>query len=451
MTQTIPTPAFPPLACIVLAAGQGTRMKSDLPKVLHPVAGLPMISHVLNVCGALSSEHIVTVVAPNAKAIEQAIAPSLCVVQHKPLGTGDAVKAARKALGDFSGDVVVLYADSPLITVESLHLMQRKRQETGATIVVAGFSPANPASYGRLVIDESGNLSKIIEACEATPEQYAINLCNGGFMLFNAAKLWPLLDQLRDDNAKKEFFLTDCIALAGQAGDTCVVMTIPENEVLGVNNRIELAQAEKIMQTRLREKAMLAGVTMCDPDSVFLSADTKIGRDVTIGPNVVIGAGVEIGDRVDIRSFCVIEQTRIASGAVIGPFARLRPGSSIGSGAHIGNFVEIKNSDIGNGAKVNHLSYVGDASVGEKANIGAGTITANFDGFSKKRTHIGNDASTGSNSVLVAPVTIGDGAYIGAGSVITSDVPANALAVARGRQANLDGWARRMREEKSKK
>ena len=426
-------------------------MKSDLPKVLHPVAGLPMIAHVLNVCGELSAEHIVTVIAPHAKAIEQAVAPNPCTVQQKPLGTGDAVKAARKALSDFSGDIVVLYADSPLITTASLRLMQRKRQETGATIVVAGFSPENPASYGRLVIDESGNLSKIVEASEATPEQSAINLCNGGFMLFNAAKLWPLLDQLRDDNAKKEFFLTDCIALAGQAGDTCVVASIKEEEVLGVNNRIELAQAERIMQRRLREKAMLAGVTMIDPDSVFLSADTKIGRDVKIEPNVVIGANVEIGDRAEIRAFCVIEQTRIESGAVIGPFARLRPGTNIGAGAHIGGFVEIKNSDIGKGAKVPHLSYIGDASIGAKTNIGAGTITCNYDGSRKMRTEIGADAFIGSNSALVAPITIGDGAYIGAGSVITHNVPANALAVARGRQENREEWAHRIRDEKSKK
>jgi bifunctional UDP-N-acetylglucosamine pyrophosphorylase/glucosamine-1-phosphate N-acetyltransferase len=449
MTQN--TQPFPPLACVILAAGQGTRMKSDLPKVLHPVAGMPMIAHVLNACAELNPERIVGVIAPNAKAIEQAVTPHPCAVQQKPLGTGDAVKAARNALASFTGDVIVLFADSPLITAASLRAMQRKRQETNASIVVAGFTPADPAAYGRLITDKSGNLSEIIETSEATSEQRAINLCNGGVMLFDAAKLWPLLDQLRDDNAKKEFFLTDCIALARKAGDVCVVAAIPAEEILGVNNRIELAQAEKAMQKRLRDKAMLGGATLTDPDSVFLSADTKIGRDVTIGPNVIIGVNVDIAANVDIRAFCQMEGVRIETGAIIGPFARLRPGSVIGAAAHIGNFVEVKNSDIGAGAKANHLSYVGDTTVGAKANIGAGTITANYDGFRKSRTRIGADASTGSNSVLVAPVTIGDGAYVGAGSVITNDVPANALAVARGRQANLDDWARRMREEKSKK
>ena len=445
------TQKFHPLACVILAAGQGTRMKSDLPKVLHPVAGLPMISHVLAACAALDPAHIVVVVGSQSEAIQAAAAPHSCVVQATPRGTGDAVKAARKTLADFAGDIVVLFGDGPLITPESIKRLQRKRMDTNAAVVVAGFSPENPASYGRLVIDETGNFSEIVEASEATPEQNVIRLCNGGVMLFDGAKLWALLDQLRDDNAKKEFFLTDCVGLAQQMGDIGVVETIPADEVLGVNNRVELAQAEKLMQQRLRERAMLNGATLIDPDTVFLSVDTVIGRDVTIGPNVVIGAGVVIEDKVDIRAFCSIEQTRIETGAIVGPFARTRPGASIGAGAHIGNFVEIKNSVIGRGAKVNHLSYVGDATVGAKANIGAGTITANFDGFRKARTHIGAEASTGANSVLVAPVNIGDGAYIGAGSVIVTDVPANALAVARGRQENRDDWARRMRDEKSKK
>jgi bifunctional UDP-N-acetylglucosamine pyrophosphorylase/glucosamine-1-phosphate N-acetyltransferase len=448
MTQNEP---LAPLACVVLAAGQGTRMKSEVPKVLHPVAGLPMIRHVLNTCEELAPERIVVVVSPNATAVEQAASPHRCAVQRQSLGTGDAVKAARKELVDFAGDIVVLFADGPLITADSLRLMQRKREETGATVVVAGFSPENPASYGRLIIDETGNLSEIIEASEATPEQDAINLCNGGVMLFDSGKLWPMLDMLRDDNAKKEFFLTDCVALAQQNGDSSVVATISVDEVLGINNRIELAQAEKIMQRRLREKAMLAGVTMTDPDSVFLSSDTKFGSDVTIGPNVVIGEGVEISGGVEIRAFTQIEHVKIGIGAIIGPFSRIRPNSTIGAGAHIGNFVEIKNSEIGAGAKVNHLSYVGDASVGSKANIGAGTITANYDGFNKNRTYIGENASTGSNSVLVAPVKVGDGAYIAAGSVITTDIPTDALSVARARQENKDGWAKRMREKNTKK
>ena len=447
MTQN-PLPPPPPVACVLLAAGQGARMKSDLPKVLHPVAGLPMIAHVVHTCQELQPEHIVVVVAPNTPGIEQAVKPFPCVVQSQPQGTGDAVKAARKILADFTGDVIVLFGDGPLVTADSLRLMQRRRQETGAAIVVAGFSPDNPASYGRLILDDLGHLSRIVESSEASPEQSTIKLCNGGMMLFDAAKLWSLLDQLNNDNAKKEFFLTDCIALARRSAFSCAVATIAPEEVLGVNNRVELAQVEKIMQGRLREKAMLAGTTMTDPATVFLSADTRIGHDVTIGPNVVIGSNVQIGDRVEIRAFCVIEHACIDSGAIIGPFARIRPHSTIGSGAHIGNFVEIKNSDISNGAKINHLSYIGDASIGAKANIGAGTITANFDGFRKSRTRVGAEASTGSNSVLVAPVTIGDGAYIGAGSVITNDVPANALAIARGRQANIGDWVRQPKDKK---
>jgi bifunctional UDP-N-acetylglucosamine pyrophosphorylase/glucosamine-1-phosphate N-acetyltransferase len=344
----------------------------------------------------------------------------------------------------------VVFGDAPLITSHSLREMQRVRQKTGATIVVAGFRPQEPGPYGRLIVDAQGELTGIVEAAEATPEQKAITLCNGGLMLFDAAKLWGLLDQLRDDNSKKEFYLTDCVKLARQAGGTCAVAEMPAEEVLGINTRVELAQAERLMQRRLRQKAMLNGVTMIDPETVYLSADTKIGRDVSIGPNVVFGPGVEIGDKVEIRAFCQLDQVRVENGALIGPFARLRPGSLIGREAHIGNFVEIKNSVIGTGTKVNHLSYVGDSTVGNKVNVGAGTITANYDGFRKSRTEIGDDASTGSNSVLVAPVKIGEGAYIGAGSVITNDVPAGTLAVARGRQSNIENWAKRRQEDKNK-
>ncbi len=445
MTQNEP---LPPLACIILAAGLGTRMKSELPKVLHPVAGIPMLRHVLNACESLSPERIVVVTAPNAAEVEKTVAPHTCVIQKQPLGTGDAVKAARKTLVDFAGDVLVLFADSPLVKAESLRFMQKRRIETGASVVVAGFSPKHPAAYGRLIIDETGNLAKIVEAAEATPEQTAVGLCNGGFMLFDAGKLWPLLDRLNDDNAKKEFFLTDCVALAQQDGDISVVATITEDEVLGINTRVELAQAEKIMQGRLREAAMLAGVTMTDPDSVFLSADTKFGRDVLIAPHVVIGKGVEIGDKVEIRAFTHIEQVKIERSAVVGPFARIRPNSRIGIGAHIGNFVEIKNSDIGIGTKVNHLSYVGDSTVGDKTNVGAGTITANFDGVNKNHTDIGQNASIGSNVVLVAPVKVGDNATVAAGSVITKEVPAEALGFARAKQENREGWAKTHKESK---
>ncbi|MDD4616499.1 MAG: bifunctional UDP-N-acetylglucosamine diphosphorylase/glucosamine-1-phosphate N-acetyltransferase GlmU [Alphaproteobacteria bacterium] len=442
---------LPPLACIVLTAGMGTRMKSKLSKVLHPVAGVPMLRHVLDACGAASADQVTVVVGPDAQEVTKIAAPHKCVIQEKPLGTGDAVKAARKALVDFAGDILVLFGDGPLVTAKTMRHMQIKRQTTNASVVVAGFSPENPAAYGRLIIDETGNLSEIIEACEATPEQSDVKLCNGGIMLFDSAKLWPLLDQLNNDNAKKEFFLTDCVALAQKGGDTAVVAMISEEEVLGINTRIELAYAEKLMQRRLREKAMLAGVTMIDPDSVFLSADTRFGRDIVIAPHVIIGSGVEIADNVEIRAFTHVEHVKIERGALVGPFARIRPHSQIGAEAHIGNFVEVKNSVISQGAKVNHLSYIGDSTVGAKANIGAGTITANYDGFAKHRTEIGEEASIGSNAVLVAPVKVGDGAQVAAGSVITKEVPGDALAFARTKQENKAGWAKRLRDKKSKK
>ncbi len=445
--KEVMTPTLPPLACIVLAAGQGTRMKSALPKVLHKVAGLPMIAHVLNACGDLAPAHRLVVIGPDSGLIEHAVAPVPCVIQPKPLGTGDAVKAARKALEGFQGDIAVVYSDSPLITSASIQALQKRRHETGATIIVAGFEPKDPSPYGRLVRDAQGHLLEIVESFEATPEQAAISLCWGGMMLFDSTKLWALLDQLTDQNSKKEFFLTDCIALARQAGGFCATATVPAEDVLGVNNRVELAQAEAIMQRRLREKAMRAGVTMQDPESVFLSMDTKFGRDVVLAPHIVIGAGVDIADNVEIRAFCSLEQTRIEEGAIIGPFARLRPGASIGAGAHIGNFVEIKNSTIGKETRVNHLSYIGDADLGSKSNIGAGTILANYDIQKRKhRSQIGSNVGTGANSVFVAPVSVGDGAYIGAGSVITHDVPADALAVARSRQSIHEGWAARKKK-----
>lgn len=437
-----------PLACVILAAGQGTRMKSDLPKVLHPIAGLPMVRHVVNACAELLPEKIVVVVAPGMDAVEKAVAPARCVVQQKAIGTGDAVKAAKNEFKGFKGDVVVVFGDAPLLTAESLRRLQQQRQETGAAIVVAGFRPQDPSPYGRLVLDAKGNLTEIVENFDATAEQKKIGLCNGGIMLFSGEALWPLIDQLKNDNAKKEFYLTDCIALARKAGKSCAVIEMPADEVLGINTRVELAQAEALMQRRLREQAMLNGATMTDPDTVYLAADTKIGRDVTIGPNVIMGPGVEIGNKVEIRAFCHLEQVRIEDAAIIGPFARLRPGSVIGAAAHIGNFVEIKNTEVGKGAKINHLSYIGDATVGAKANIGAGTITCNYDGFRKHHTHIGAETFIGSNTALVAPVKIGDGAYVGAGSVITMEVPANTLAVARGRQSNIEDWARRFRESK---
>lgn len=439
--------ALPPVACVILAAGQGTRMKSDLPKVLHPVANWPMIRHVTEACKALQAERIVVVIASDAKAVQEAVAPIPCAVQPEAKGTGDATKAAAKELKDFRGDILVLCGDNALVTPEALQQMRDKRAETGAAVVVAGFEPQDNTPYGRLIRDQTGLLKAIVEAKDAMEEQKAIRQCNAGIMLFDSAHLWSLLEKLQPNNAKKEYYLTDTVELARKQGLTCAVAMMAEDEVCGINTRVELAEAEQLMQQRLRRRVMLEGATLLDPATTYLSADTKIGRDVVIGPNVFIGPGVEIADRVTVHAFCYLEQAKVESGAQVGPFARLRPGTLIGEQAKIGNFVEIKNSSVGKGAKVPHLSYMGDANIGAKANIGAGTITCNYDGFRKSHTHIGVETFIGSNSALVAPVSVGDGAYVGAGSVITIDVPANTLAVARGRQSNIEDWARRYREE----
>lgn len=433
------------LACLVLAAGQGTRMRSALPKVMHSVAGLPMVKHVVRACESLSPDKIVVVVAPDMQDVREEVAPYTCAVQDVARGTGDAVKSARESLRDFTGNVIVLFGDTPLLSVEALQKLIDRQKETTASIVVGGFVPPDAGAYGRLVVRSDGQLEAIVEAADATPEQKAITLCNGGIMLFQAQKLWSMLDRLRNDNAKGEYYLTDCIAMAAQAGDKVAVTEMPVDDVMGINTRVQLAQAEKIMQARLRNQHMLAGVTMTDPDTVFLCADTKIGRDVTIGPNVVFGEGVTIADNVEIRAFCHFEKVSVGAGSIIGPFARLRPGTEIGEGVHIGNFVEIKKSSIADGTKINHLSYIGDAVVGSKTNIGAGTITCNYDGFNKFRTQIGDGVFVGSNTALVAPVSVGSGALIGAGSTITDNVPPDALAIARQRQMTLEGKAKSFR------
>ncbi len=433
------------LACLILAAGQGTRMRSSLPKVMHAVAGLPMVKHVVRACEALSPDKIVVVVAPDMTDVREEVSPYSCAVQDVARGTGDAVKSARESLKDFTGNVIVLFGDTPLLSVEALQKLIDRQKETNAAIVVGGFVPPEAGAYGRLVVRGDGQLEAIVEAADATPEQKAIKLCNGGIMLFQSAKLWSMLDQLKNNNAKGEFYLTDCVAMAAQAGDKVAVVEMPVDDVMGINTREHLAEAEKIMQRRLRSRHMLAGVTMTDPDTVFLCADTKLGRDVTIGPNVVFGEGVTVGDNVDIRPFCHFEQVTIGAGSLIGPFARLRPGTELGEGVHIGNFVEIKKSSIAAGTKINHLSYIGDAVVGSKTNIGAGTITCNYDGFNKFQTKIGDGVFVGSNTALVAPVQIGAGALIGAGSTITDNVPSDSLAIARERQQTFEGKAKSFR------
>lgn len=440
--------------CIVLAAGKGTRMRSDLPKVLHAVAGRPMVLHAIDGARSLSPDRIGVVVGAGGEAVAAVLAraaPDVSIhTQAEQLGTAHAVLAARALLTDVDavtgGDVVILYGDTPLIRPETLAGLVAARRDSGAAVAVLGFRPADPGAYGRLKLDEQGRLAAIVEFKEASAEERAIGLCNSGVMCLDAAHALSILDRIGNANAKGEYYLTDAVAIARAHGLDAVVMEAASaDEVLGVNARAELAMAEAAFQARLRLAAMENGATLVAPDTVFLSADTVIGRDVLIEPHVIIGPGVRIGDGVIIRGFSHIEGARIADGATIGPFARLRPGAVLAEGAHIGNFVEIKQAEIGPGAKVNHLSYVGDATIGARSNIGAGTITCNYDGFGKWRTVIGSDAFIGSDSCLVAPVTIGDGAYIATGSVITDDVAADALAIARGRQVAKPGRAAELR------
>ncbi len=443
-----------PSLAIILAAGKGTRMKSDLPKVMHKLAGATLLAHVMKAAKAAGVDRTAVVVGPGmddvAAAANALDAKAQSFLQAKQLGTADAVKAARTAFEAFTGDVLVLYGDTPLLSAETL---KRVRAELagGADLVVIGFEATHPTGYGRLLLDERGGLAAIREEKDASDEERALTLCNSGIMAFRSAKiLLDLLGRIGSENAKGEFYLTDAVALArGDRLEARIVLSNSE-EVLGVNSRAELAEAEAAMQRRLRANAMANGATLVAPDTVFFSHDTRIGRDVVIEPNVVIGPGVVIEDGATLRGFCHIEGARIGSGAIVGPYARLRPGATLSEDAHVGNFVEIKQAEIGEGAKVNHLTYIGDASVGARTNIGAGTITCNYDGFAKHRTEIGEGAFIGSNSSLVAPVKIGDGAYIGSGSVISKDVSPNALALTRSPQEERKGWAARRREQRGK-
>ncbi len=439
------------VAAVILAAGKGSRMKSDLPKVLHPLAGRPMVRHVLDAVAKLNPSRVAVVVGPGMENVAAAVAPVPAVVQTKQLGTADAVRAAFGVLKGFEGDVIVLYGDTPLITPETMmKMVERQWEGDNPAVVVLGFRPADPGAYGRLIVNPAGGLEKIVEHLDASASERKVGLCNAGLMVFDGKRMFELLDHVDCNNAKGEYYLTDAVGLARARGYACAVVEAPEAEVMGVNCRAELAEAEKLIQQRLRRAAMDNGATLTDPDTVYFSPDTKLGRDVVVGPSVVFGPGVTVADRVEIKAFCHLEGATVAEGATIGPYARLRPGAEIGPGAHVGNFVEIKNGKLAQGAKVNHLTYIGDATIGAKANVGAGTITCNYDGFSKSRTEIGAGAFIGSNSSLVAPVKIGDGAIVGAGSVVVKDVEADALTVARGRQQNYDGWAARFRASKKK-
>jgi bifunctional UDP-N-acetylglucosamine pyrophosphorylase / glucosamine-1-phosphate N-acetyltransferase len=447
------SPSNPPLhpertcLAIVLAAGEGTRMRSSRPKVLHEIAGRSMLAHTLDSVSRAGASAIAVVVGPDRADVEMEAlraAPQCEIfVQTRRLGTAHAVLAARTAIALGYDDIVVVYADIPLLRPETIRVL-REGLSKGQAIVALGFEAADPTGYGRL-IEHDGALVAIREQKDASPAEREVKRCNAGPMAIGGAKALELLEQIGSANAQKEFYLTDLIAIAAANGLVAATRIASEQEVMGVNDRVQLAAAETVIQGRLREAAMRGGATLVSPDTVFLSVDTMIGRDVLIEPHVVIGRGVNIEDGATIHAFSHLEGARIAPGASIGPYARLRPGADIGIGAKVGNFVEIKKSSIEAGAKVNHLSYIGDATVGAGANIGAGTITCNYDGFSKFQTHIGAGAFVGSNSALVAPVTIGAGAYVGSGSVVTDDVEENALAIARARQTSKSGWAKAFR------
>lgn len=436
------------LLSIILAAGEGTRMKSALPKVLHPVGGLPVVSHVLRTVQSFGSK-VAVVVGPNQAAVEAAVTrfeqAAHISRQEQRLGTAHAVQQARAAYDSAAGHVLVLYADTPLVTVETIGQIVGKLDD-GADMVVVGFRPGNPTGYGRL-LTEGGRLLAIREHKDATEEERLIGLCNSGIIGFRGDTLRGVIDRIGNQNAKGEYYLTDAVELAAADGRRIDYIEADARELVGVDDRTKLAQAEATFQEFRRAEFMQAGVTLRDPQSVWFSWDTEIGRDVTIFPNVVFGPGVKIADNVEIRAFCDIEDAVIGEGASIGPFARIRGGAELGPDVHLGNFVEVKKSRIGAGTKAGHLSYLGDAEIGAKTNIGAGTITCNYDGVNKDKTIIGDNVFIGSNASLVAPVSIGDGAYTASGSVITQDVPADALALGRARQENKPGYAPRLREK----
>jgi bifunctional UDP-N-acetylglucosamine pyrophosphorylase/glucosamine-1-phosphate N-acetyltransferase len=426
---------------VILAAGLGTRMKSALPKTLHRIAGRSMLRHLLSSVEAVF-DRVVVVVGPDMESVQREAAPHATVVQQERLGTAHAALAAVDHFG--GGEVAILYADNPLIRPETLRNLLQRRQANTTRLALLAFRPADPARYGR-VIERDGLVERIVEWADASEAVRRITLCNAGVLCAAADDMRRWLDAVRADNAKGEYYLTDAVALAVEEGRRVVAVEAPAEELAGVNSRAELAAAEAVVQSWLREAAMAAGVTMIDPGSVFLAADTQFAPDVTIEPNVVFGPGVTIGGGVQIRAFSHLEGCRVGPGCIIGPHARLRPGTVLDANVHVGNFVEVKAAHLATGVKANHLSYLGDATIGEGSNIGAGTITCNYDGAAKHRTTIGAHAFIGSDVALVAPVTVGDGAIVAAGSVITEDVPADALAVARGRQVAKPGRAAAMR------
>lgn len=428
---------------IILAAGEGTRMKSSLPKVLHPVGGLPMVAHAVRAAGAAGVQSVALVVGRGAEAVEAAARPFVADVsvhlQAERLGTAHAVLAAREAIAKGYDDLIIMFGDTPLVDAGALY-KARAKLASGAEVVVMGFHPADPTGYGRLV-EHDGKLFAIVEEKDANADQKKIGYCNGGLMAVSGKHALSLLDAVGNKNAKGEYYLTDIVSIAHKRALHVVSLEVDAASVLGVNTRVELAEAERLFQQRVRKDMMLAGVTLQSPETVYFSWDTRIGAETVVEPNVFFGPGVSVGGGVTIHGFSHLEGATVAEGAEIGPFARLRPGADLRAKSKAGNFVEIKKAVIGEGAKVNHLTYIGDAEIGPKANIGAGTITCNYDGYNKHKTQIGAGAFIGSNTALVAPVSVGANAIIAAGSVITKDVPDDAVAFGRAKQEVREGRA----------
>jgi bifunctional UDP-N-acetylglucosamine pyrophosphorylase/glucosamine-1-phosphate N-acetyltransferase len=441
-------------AVVILAAGQGTRMRSDTHKVLHPIASRPLLLHLLDRVDALGAEKRVVVVGKGRDQVEQALDGRDVQIAHQveQLGTGHAVQQAEEALAGYDGPVLILYGDTPFVETDTLRrMLDRLDGGDGPGVVVLASSPADPLKYGRIILGQGDRIAKMVEYKDATEEERAVRLCNSGMMAVRARDLFRWLAKVGNDNAAGEYYLPDIVNIAAAEGREAVVIEGDPYEAAGVNSRAELAHLELEWQRRRREQVLDEGATLIDPESVWFAYDTKLGRDVTVEPHVVFGPGVQIADGATIHAFSHIEGAIIGVKASIGPFARIRPGTRLADKTRVGNFVELKKAEVGEGAKVNHLSYVGDASVGAKANIGAGTITCNYDGFGKYRTNIGEGAFIGSNTALVAPVSVGDGAIVGAGSVITRDVEPDSLALERNEQKGIAGWARRFRERMTRK
>lgn len=446
------TNALKQRAAVILAAGKGTRMKSALPKVMHAVGGRPMMDWSVALAREVGCARIVAVVHPSQDVLIahlKAHHPDVAIAfQDPPQGTGHAVRCAEAALEGFGGEMAVLYGDSPLVPASVIEELFT-RVAGGASLGVLGFEAAEPGLYGRLITNAAGDLEAIVEAREATPEQLKVRICNSGVMAGKAGDMFRLLKKITNQNAKGEYYLTDLVGLARAEGGRCALVTATEDDLIGCDSKADLAEAEGIFQTRKRRALMEAGVTLVAPETVFFAHDTEIAADVVVEPNVVFGPGVKVAGGARIKAFSHLEGAVVGESCLVGPFARLRPGTVLAANVHVGNFVETKNTAMGEGAKANHLAYLGDGTIGAGANIGAGTIFCNYDGFQKHQTDVGAGAFVGSNSALVAPVTIGDGAYVGSGSVITKDVPADALSVGRAQQMTREGWAKSFRARKA--